>query len=97
MDNKIEELVTERVTAELMSIDMENRYNDMLDECYPEFFGWYPSVALQRVDEIQYNCGYSDFVDAENVEEINGEYYDADEVQEIREEIEEKLTEGGLK
>jgi len=39
-------------------------YNDMLDECYPEFFGWSPSIALQRVDPIAYNCGFSDWLDA---------------------------------
>ena len=55
------------------------RYNNMLDECYPEFFGWAPSIALQRVDPIMYNCGFSDWLDAEGLTIDAPDEDDADE------------------
>ena len=39
-------------------------YDQMLDECYPEVFGLLPSRILSECDPIQYNCGFSDWLDA---------------------------------
>ena len=50
------------------NIDSEY-YDDMLDECYEEVnilgYTYSPSVALYRVDEIAYNCGFNDWKDSE--------------------------------
>ena len=39
-------------------------YDEMLDECYPEVFGLLPSRILAECDPIQYNCGFSDWLDS---------------------------------
>ncbi len=45
----------------------EDVYDEMLDECYRpvEIIGleYAPSVALRRLDEVAYRCGYSDYCD----------------------------------
>ena len=46
----------------------EDVYDEMLDECYRpvEIIGleYAPSVALRRLDEAAYRCGYSDYCDS---------------------------------
>ena len=43
-------------------------YNDMLDECYGEVdicsYKWSPSIALERIDPVAYNCGFNDYKDS---------------------------------
>ncbi len=44
-------------------------YDDMLDECYPEFklgeMTFYPSDILKNCDPVAYRCGYNDYCDGE--------------------------------
>lgn len=40
------------------------QYDAMLDECYPEVFGILPSRILSECDPIMYNCGFTDWLDA---------------------------------
>lgn len=94
----VEERVEARVIAELTPIDMEARFNDMLDECYSfdsvggPFAYMQPSRVLLDLDPIAHRCGLNDYADSvsrdRDVEEIDGVLYHASEVQEIREEIE---------
>jgi hypothetical protein len=46
--------------------EARDQYDQMLDDCFPEVdicgYKWNPSTALKRVDEIAYNCGFSDYV-----------------------------------
>lgn len=46
----------------------EELYDDMLDECYEPVkicgYDYMPSVALRRVDETAYRCGYNDYCDS---------------------------------
>ena len=44
--------------------DALEQYDAMLDECYPEVFGLLPSRILKECDPIQYNCGFTDWLDA---------------------------------
>ena len=44
--------------------EAEQMFNDMLDECYPELFGLLPSRILKECDPIQYNCAFTDWLDA---------------------------------
>ena len=52
--------------AELMD---EEAYDDMLDDAYGEIniCGTYysASVALYRIDEVAYNCGFSEYKDSQ--------------------------------
>jgi hypothetical protein len=51
----------------------------MLDECFPEVeicgYKWDPSTALKRIDEIAYNCGFSDYVSSLESDGIKVEGY----------------------
>lgn len=89
MEKKIEKAMVEELTP----IDIEKRYDEMIDECYPEVnvgVTFNPSRVLKEMDEIAYRCGLNDFIDSENWVELNGNYYDSDEVEEIRNRIEEE-------
>jgi hypothetical protein len=94
--DEITKRVEERVKEELSSIDMEQRFRDSLDECYDfdqiggPFAGMQASRVLEEIDPIAFRCGVSD-MDTEDMEEIDGEYYDADKVKEIREEVETEI------
>ena len=93
MTTEIERRVEAKVKEELTAIDTEQRYDDMLDECYSFksvggiFAHMLPSRVLEEMDPIAYRCGKNDWEDSESQdqwEEIDGEYYDRDEVQKIR-------------
>ena len=79
------------IVAELDSIgerELYHRYDEMLDECYDATaIGQLTcdgSYVLKCCDKVAYNCGYTDWLDGEIgtsiTDEINGEYYDLDEV-----------------
>ena len=79
------ELDEKRDAIENFEIDpdeKEDRYNNMLDECYPEVFGIQPSRILLECDPTAYRCGLVDYVD--NLDESDEEEY-----QELEEEISE--------
>lgn len=46
----------------------EGFYDDMLDECYETVeicgYKYSPSIALLRVDDTAYRCGYCDYCDS---------------------------------
>lgn len=47
--------------------DAEQQYDDMLDELYPVEIGdmsFCASRVLKELDPIAYNCGFSDWLDA---------------------------------
>lgn len=67
----------------LTGYELEQRYNEMLDECYEPIkicsYEYAPSVALLRVDPIAYSVGLSDWIDSqlgETIFESNDNYYD---------------------
>ena len=39
-------------------------YDEMLNECYPEVFGILPARILSECDPIQYQCGFTDWLDS---------------------------------
>ena len=97
---EIEKRLTERVEAELTAIDTDTLYDDMLDECYSfdsvggPFATMSPARVLAEVDPVAYQCGKSDWLDGESRdewEEIDGEYYDQREVEELRDEVTDEL------
>lgn len=90
--DEITKRVNDRVQEELSSIDLKARYREMLDDIYSfdsiggPFSNMQPSHVLEEVDPIAFRCGLSE-MDTDGMEEIDGEYYDADKVSEIREEV----------
>lgn len=68
--SEVETYYNEQELAELISENMsEEDYDNMLDDCYPEVeimgMSYSPSVALYRLDEIAYNCGFNDYKDSQ--------------------------------
>lgn len=93
---EIEKRLAERVADDLTAIDTQTLYDEMLDECYSfesvggPFASMSPSRVLAEVDPVAYRCGKNDWEDGESREsweEIDGEYYDRREVEELRDQI----------
>jgi hypothetical protein len=101
MRERFDEILAERCADELDALDMDERYKNMLDDCCEPckvgYITFDPSRVLEELDPIAYSCGFNDYVGNEEsegvVEEIDGEYYDAGEVQGIRDEIEDEIAE----
>ena len=89
--------LTEHVQSECSVIDMEQRFRDMIDECYSfdaiggPFQCMTPSHVLETMDPIAFRSGVSDQSDIEQVFEIEGEYYDQVRVEEARDSFVEDL------
>lgn len=81
------------ITENATPIDREDRFDAMLDECYSfeaiggPFASMIPSRVLKEIDPTAYRCGVNDYADGEEWVEIDGSYYDSDEVDTAREEI----------
>ena len=100
-DKQIQAELEKRVKAELDPIDLDQRYRDFLDEIYPEVkigdSRYSPSRIVEELSPTDFRCGKVDWIDSEIKngvlsEEIDGEYYDAEEVENIRVEIEDALA-----
>ena len=100
-DKQIQAELEKRVKAELDPIDLDQRYRDFLDEIYPEVkigcTRYWPSKIVEELSPTDFRCGKVDWIDSEIKngvlsEEIDGEYYDAEEVENIRVEIEDALA-----
>ena len=87
--------LTTRIKDELEALDTDKLYDDMLDEVYSfskvggPFENMLPSKVLFDCDPIAYRCGYSDWLDSERdrIIEIEGDYFDREKVEAIRDEI----------
>ena len=86
---------------DLEMVDTEKAFNEMLDDCYSfksvggPFQYLCPSMVLFECLPTDYRCGLNDYVDAEVTdgrwEEVNGDYYDADEVEKLKDKIREQI------
>lgn len=85
------------VVSECTAIDREERFDQMLDECYDfsavggPFAHMSPSSVLKECDPTAYRCGVNDYADGEGWIEIEGESYESDEVEKAREEFLDEL------
>lgn len=81
------------VVSECTPIDREERFDQMIDECYSfnsvggPFVCISPSEALKKCDPVAYRCGVNDYADGEGWIEIECEYYESDDVEKAREEF----------
>lgn len=99
-EKSFDERVEERVHAEMTPLDTKELYEEMLNECYPDVsiagHTYATAHALKLVDETAYRCGKVDFedtlIDRGHVE-IDGMWYDGEEVDEIKSEIEDAIEE----
>lgn len=83
----------ERVTDECKRIDVEALYRESLDDCYSfdavggPFACMSPSRVLEECDPVAYRCGLSDYSDGQDWVEIEGDYYQRSDVEEVRDEF----------
>jgi hypothetical protein len=81
------------IEGECKKIDREERFDQMLDECYSfdsvggPFEHMSPSRVLKEMDPTAYRCGVNDYEDSEDWHEINGDYYERREVSKAQEEF----------
>jgi hypothetical protein len=81
------------VVSECTPVDREERFNQMLDECYSfdsvggPFSSMSPSEVLKECDPVAYRCGVNDWADGEDWIEIEGESYESYDVEKAREEF----------
>lgn len=97
MKTIIENKVIERVKEELSPVDIEESFADTLDECYSfekvggPFEHMSPSRVLKEIDPTAFRCGVNDYADSlskdDVIEYIAEDWYDAIEVQKIRDEV----------
>ena len=86
----------EYVTATCTPIDTEELWDDCLDEQGPVCIGsleYSPSQVLKEVDPIAYRCGMSDFLFGDCFAEIDGEYYNADDVRQAEDDWDDEQAE----
>lgn len=89
------ESAADRIKTELEAVDTEQAYRDFLNECYPDCdicgmsFRGRSAELLEELDNTAFRTGYNDWLDGELRDnrwiDVDGEYYDADEVERIEE------------
>jgi len=91
--DEIERRTVARVREELTPVDLEQAFDEMIDECYSfdgiggPFEHMSPSRVLAEMDPTARRCGIADMSDNEDYEEIGGDSYDRREVERIREDV----------
>jgi len=70
-----------KIREDLVNIDVDESYDQMLDECYDlstvggPFSHMLASRVLRECDPIAYRCGVSDYTDSLEAIEVSGDYY----------------------
>jgi len=100
MKSEIIQKLIAHVTAECGAVDVEARFDDMLDELYSfdsvggPFQYLTPSNVLKEMLPTDYRCGVADYTGTEeNLVEIGNEYYDKADVDAARDEFTGNLDE----
>lgn len=79
------------IESELKEIDVDEAYDNMLDDCYPDCtvagMSFCTSRALKELDETAYHCGKNDWLDSAGYIEVNGAYYDGDELNNLKDQL----------
>ena len=91
----VDALINKTVAARLTPVDVEERFCEMLDKGDPVRIGgleYTPSRVLKAIDPIAFRCGVGDMAGTDDrIVEVEGEYYDAEDVSAIRDEIETEM------
>jgi hypothetical protein len=84
-----------RIESDCKPVDMEQRFRDMLNECYSFKevggpFKWMtPSRVLEEMNPTAFRCGVNDYADGESDEivELSSGYYRIEDCKEVQDEI----------
>jgi hypothetical protein len=91
MKTQLQRKIEEHIARECTAIDREERFDNMLDECYSftevggPFAHMSPSSVLRYCDPTTYRCGVNDYEDSEGWVEVGGDYYEQEEAEEALE------------
>ena len=85
--------------SDISTIDLDEAYDQMLDECYEEikmgYNTWAPSDVLKNMSPGDYELGKGEYLhsllDDEQALEINGKYYWEHDISKMVEELEQEL------
>lgn len=92
-----EDLLLAAVKEDGQPRDMDANYRETLDEIYSfksvggPFQFMQPSRVLELEDPTAFRCGFNDWLDSEEVTEIENEYFDSKELEDIREQVADAL------
>jgi hypothetical protein len=94
--NKIDEMLEAKIKEELTPVDIEEYYAAALDDIYPVVeighSRFSPSSIVRELSPTDFRCGMNDYIDGDDtLEYVADEWYRADEIQKLREEIEEEI------
>lgn len=94
--NKIDEMLEARIKEELTPIHIEDYYAAALDDIYPVVeighSRFSPSSIVRELSPTDFRCGMNDYIDGDDtLEYVADEWYYAEEIQKLREEIEEEI------
>jgi hypothetical protein len=96
MSSKAIDELMERIRDELSPVDADKSYDDFLDECYSfESVGgifkyMQPSKVLEKMDPTAYRCGFSDWLDGEDLIDVgvgDCEYYLKEDMEQVRDDL----------
>jgi hypothetical protein len=97
---KIRPLAEQRIKDELTPINLEELYRELLDESGAVEIGglsFMPSDIIEKLDPVAFRCGVNDYADSlindTITDEIDGNYYDLREAQDVVDEVEAELEE----
>lgn len=83
----------QRIADNLETVDREEHFREMIRECYSfekvggPFKYMDPAAVLEEQYPTDFRCGVNDYADGEPWVEVNGETYQQDECEEIKEEL----------
>lgn len=83
----------DKIADDCTPVDVDRAYDDFLDECYSfksvggPFAHMLPSKVLSECDPVAYHCGFSDWLDGEELREVGDQWYRLDEVDRIKDEL----------
>ncbi|NBW23409.1 MAG: hypothetical protein EBR82_87260, partial [Caulobacteraceae bacterium] len=97
---KLKAKAEQRIKDELTPINLEELYREVLDESGAVEIGglsFMPSDIIEKLDPVAFRCGVNDYADSlindTITDEIDGEYYDLRDAQDIVDEVEAELEE----
>jgi len=99
--DKLRTKAEQRIKNELEPVNLEQLYRDVLDENGTVEVGgltFMPSDIVEKLDPTAFRCGVNDYADSlindTITDEIDGQYYNLREAEDIVDEVEMELEEG---
>jgi predicted nuclease with TOPRIM domain len=100
IESELDEVTEKMDNFEIDPYDFEDRYQDMINDCYGDVnlggMSWSADYVLRELDPTMYKCGLLDYVDSidkEDVEKYKELMEEQEELEKSKEKIEEEIEE----